>query len=52
MQMKNTFAYVLILLGAVFLATNLGLFRLRWDIIWPAIIIAIGIALLVRRDRI
>ena len=51
--MKNTLAFVIILLGAVFLATNLGLFSLRWDIIWPIIIIAIGLGLLRRRgDRI
>lgn len=43
---------VLILLGLVFLANNLGLFRwLRGDLIWPLALIALGLALLVREIR-
>jgi phage shock protein C len=42
----------LILLGLVFLANNLGLFRwLRGDLIWPLVLIALGLALLLREIR-
>jgi phage shock protein C len=41
---------ILILLGAYFLLTNLGvLSNLRWDLFWPAVLIALGLLLLVRR---
>lgn len=44
--------YVLVALGFVFLLGNLGAFRFfRWDITWPAVLIAIGVLLLVRRTR-
>jgi phage shock protein PspC (stress-responsive transcriptional regulator) len=44
-------AIVLIAVGAIFLAGNLGLFRLRWDLIWPAVLIGAGVLLLARRGR-
>jgi len=37
---------VLVLLGAVLLGANTGLFS--WDVVWPAALIVIGVALLVR----
>jgi phage shock protein C len=41
---------ILIVLGAYFLLTNLGIFsNVRWDIVWPAVLIALGLLLLLRR---
>jgi len=41
---------VLIVLGAYFLVDNLGLLRLvRWDIVGPVVLIAIGLLVLARR---
>jgi phage shock protein C len=41
---------ILIVLGAYFLLTNLGVLgNLRWDLFWPAVLIALGVLLLVRR---
>jgi phage shock protein C len=41
---------VLILLGAYFLLTNLGIFsNIRWDIVWPGVLIVVGLLLLLRR---
>jgi len=43
---------LLILLGVIFLLQNLGIFWLRWlgfDVLWPLVLIAIGVALLWRR---
>jgi hypothetical protein len=37
---------VLVLLGAILLGANTGLFS--WDVVWPAALIVIGLALLVR----
>ena len=43
---------VLIALGAIFLLSNAGLFRLvRWDLAWPLVFIAIGVLLLAQRVR-
>jgi hypothetical protein len=43
---------VLIALGVWFLLQNLGLLEWwRWDLFWPAVIILLGLALLVRRFR-
>lgn len=52
MYMKNSLAFVLIVIGALFLAANLGVFHIRWKIIWPVLLIAIGLGILMRRDRI
>ncbi len=44
------FGIILILLGAYFLLANLGVFnRVRWDLFWPVVLIALGLLLLVRR---
>lgn len=32
----------LIVLGGLFLASNLGLIQLRWEVVWPVILIFIG----------
>ena len=41
---------ILIVLGAYFLLANLGVLAgFRWDIFWPAVLIAIGLLILVRR---
>ena len=41
---------ILIVLGAYFLVDNLGWLRaVRWDIVGPVILIAIGLLVLVRR---
>jgi phage shock protein C len=41
---------ILIVLGAYFLLTNLGVFNnVPWDLFWPAVLIALGLLLLVRR---
>lgn len=43
---------ILILVGLAFLGDNLGWFAFDiWDILWPAIIIIVGIQLLMRRGR-
>ncbi len=41
-------ALVLILLGLLLLASNLGLFALRWDLFWPVILIFFGLWLIWR----
>ena len=44
------FGVILILLGAYFLLSNIGVLNgFRWDIFWPAVLIAIGLIILVRR---
>jgi hypothetical protein len=46
----------LVVLGGLFLASNLGLIQLRWEVVWPVILIFIGAlwvlrALVSRNDR-
>ncbi len=42
----------LVALGAIFLFGNAGVFRIvRWDLIWPLVIIGIGALLLAQRIR-
>ena len=49
---RNTAGYVLIALGFVFLIGNMGAFRFfRWDILWPVVIVAVGVLLVVQRAR-
>ncbi len=40
---------VLVVLGLLFFAQQAGLFRLNWNLFWPLVLVAIGVALLVRR---
>jgi phage shock protein C len=41
---------VLLVLGAVLLAVNVGWFRwLDWQVVWPALLVALGLALVLRR---
>lgn len=43
---------LLIALGALFLASNMGLFWwFNWRMLWPAVLIAIGLLLLLTRNR-
>ena len=43
---------VLIVLGSLFLASNLGLAPwLSWNLFWPCVLVLIGVALLVRQPR-
>ena len=49
---RAAFGVVLVALGAIFLLSNAGLFRLvRWDLAWPLVFIAIGVLLLAQRVR-
>jgi len=46
------FGLFLIALGAIFMFGNLGVFRIvRWDLVWPLVLIAIGVLFLVQRGR-
>jgi Domain of unknown function (DUF5668) len=43
---------ILILIGLYFLLANLGLLNwLDWKVVWPVILIALGVYLVVRRLR-
>ena len=43
---------ILVLVGLYFLLSNLGLIRwLSFDIVWPVVLIAIGLYLVIRRLR-
>lgn len=49
---RAAFGFVLIALGAIFLFSNAGVFRIvRWDLVWPLVFIAIGALLLAQRVR-
>ena len=49
---RAIFGYFLVALGVVFLLQNLGAFRLvRFDLIWPLVLIALGALLLAERIR-
>jgi phage shock protein C len=49
---RAAFGLVLIALGAIFLFSNAGVFRVvRWDLAWPLVLIAIGALLLAQRMR-
>ena len=49
---RATFGYFLVALGVVFLFANLGAFRfVRWDIVWPLVLVGVGVLLLAQRVR-
>jgi len=49
---RNTIGYVLVALGIVFLLSNVGAFRfVQWSLVWPIVLVAIGVLLLVQRTR-
>jgi phage shock protein C len=49
---RSAFGYLLILVGVVFLLANTGAFRgIQWNLVWPLVVIAIGVLLLVQRVR-
>ena len=39
----------LVLIGAYYLLTNLGLLKLKSDVLWPALLILFGVVMLLRR---
>lgn len=44
--------FILLIIGVVFLLRNLGFISAdAWDIIWPAIIIAVGLWILFRKKN-
>ncbi|MDE3077927.1 MAG: PspC domain-containing protein [Chloroflexota bacterium] len=46
---RYTAGVILVVLGVLFLAGQAGLFRfINWNVIWPAVLIAIGVGLLFR----
>src|ERR1700687_4392 len=46
------FGLFLIALGVIFMFSNAGVFRIvRWDLVWPLVLIAIGVLFLVQRGR-
>jgi len=49
---RATFGYFLVALGVVFLFANLGAFHfVRWDIVWPLVVVGAGVLLLAQRVR-
>ena len=49
---RYAIASILIVMGVLFLLGNLGVFHsIRWDLIWPAAIIALGLAILIPSIR-
>ena len=49
---RNVFGVGLIIVGMIVLLGNLGVFdSVRWDIIWPAIIVVLGVAILLPSIR-
>jgi len=49
---RAMFGYFLVAIGVVFLLSNIGVFRIvRWDLIWPLVVVGIGVLLLAQRIR-
>jgi uncharacterized membrane protein len=45
-------AVALIIIGAIFLLKNLGLLvMVNWDIIWPIVLIAVGVAMMFKKKN-
>ena len=49
---RNAFGLFLLIIGIIFLLSNLNLFWwLRWDYLWPLILIAIGLTIIFQGRR-
>ncbi len=49
---RSTVGYLLVALGLVFLLANLGAFRfVRGDLVWPLVLVGLGVLLLAQRIR-
>jgi phage shock protein PspC (stress-responsive transcriptional regulator) len=49
---RASFGYLLVALGVVFLLSNIGVFHIvRWDLVWPLVIVGAGVLLLAQRIR-
>lgn len=49
---RETVGYFLIAIGVLFLAANWGALRIvRWDFMWPLVLIGLGVLLLAQRAR-
>lgn len=49
---RSTVGYLLVALGLVFLLANLGAFRfIRGDLVWPLVLVGLGVLLLAQRIR-
>ena len=49
---RNVFGAGLIVIGAIILLQNLGLFgAIRWDIVWPVAVVALGLVVLLPSIR-
>lgn len=46
------FGIMLVIVGTVFLLQNLGYFSVEaWNILWPALLIGLGLAMIAKRTR-
>jgi len=45
-ECNRAFGAVLMVIGGIFLSSNLGLTRLNWDDLWPLVLIAAGVGLI------
>jgi phage shock protein C len=49
---RNLFGWAIVVIGAIFLLSNLGAFRfVEWKVIWPLVLIGIGVLVLAQRSR-
>lgn len=49
---RSVFGYLLVALGVIFLLSNAGAFRLiDLGVVWPLVVIAVGVLLLLQRGR-
>ncbi|HKW78729.1 MAG TPA: PspC domain-containing protein [Candidatus Limnocylindria bacterium] len=49
---RAAFGYFLIAIGVAFLLANVGAFRIvRWDLVWPVVVVGAGVLLLAQRIR-
>jgi phage shock protein PspC (stress-responsive transcriptional regulator) len=49
---RTAVGYLLVALGVVFLLSNLGAFRfVQWNVVWPLVVIGLGVLFLVQRVR-